>query len=291
MYSMTGYGMGESSNDRFHTKIEIKSVNNRYCDIAIRLPRNLISLEEKIKREIKSKVSRGKIDVFINIESIENTSSTIDVDIPLAKQYYDALLKINKGLGLNDEVRLFDIYKMPNVITSTVEENDIEDYWKVIKEALDISIESFLDMRKIEGENIKLDIHSKLSNIISSAEIIKNRAPISLEENTRKFKENILNNLKDENLDIQRLTTEVAIICDKLSIDEEITRIFLHISQLNDIINSNEPIGRKLDFLIQELNREVNTIGSKSTDIEILNNVVNLKSEIEKIREQIQNIE
>ncbi len=291
MYSMTGYGMGESSNDRFHTKIEIKSVNNRYCDIAIRLPRNLISLEEKIKREIKSKVSRGKIDVFINIESIENTSSTIDVDIPLAKQYYEALLKLNKGLGLNDEVRLFDIYKMPNVITSTVEENDIEDYWKVIKEALDISIESFLDMRKIEGENIKLDIHSKLSNIVSSAEIIKNRAPISLEENTKKFKENISNNLKDENLDIQRLTTEVAIICDKLSIDEEITRIFLHISQLNDIINSNEPIGRKLDFLIQELNREVNTIGSKSTDIEILNNVVNLKSEIEKIREQIQNIE
>lgn len=283
--------MGESSNDRFHTKIEIKSVNNRYCDIAIRLPRNLISLEEKIKREIKSKVSRGKIDVFINIESIENTSSTIDVDIPLAKQYYEALLKLNKGLGLNDEVRLFDIYKMPNVITSTVEENDIEDYWKVIKEALDISIESFLDMRKIEGENIKLDIHSKLSNIVSSAEIIKNRAPISLEENTKKFKENISNNLKDENLDIQRLTTEVAIICDKLSIDEEITRIFLHISQLNDIINSNEPIGRKLDFLIQELNREVNTIGSKSTDIEILNNVVNLKSEIEKIREQIQNIE
>ena len=166
------------------------------------------------------------------------------MDIPLAKQYYEALLKLNKGLGLNDEVRLFDIYKMPNVITSTVEENDIEDYWKVIKEALDISIESFLDMRKIEGENIKLDIHSKLSNIVSSAEIIKNRAPISLEENTKKFKENISNNLKDENLDIQRLTTEVAIICDKLSIDEEITRIFLHISQLNDIINSNEPIGK-----------------------------------------------
>lgn len=291
MYSMTGYGMGESSNDRFHTKIEIKSVNNRYCDIAIRLPRNLISLEEKIKREIKSKVSRGKIDVFINIESIENTSSTIDVDIPLAKQYYEALLKLNKGLGLNDEVRLFDIYKMPNVITSTVEENDIEDYWKVIKEALDISIESFLDMRKIEGENIKLDIHSKLSNIVSSAEIIKNRAPISLEENTKKFKENISNNLKDENLDIQRLTTEVAIICDKLSIDEEITRLKIHTHNFNDIISQEGPIGRKLDFLIQEMNRESNTIGSKSNDIEITSAVVMLKSEIEKLREQAQNVE
>lgn len=291
MYSMTGYGMGEHSNEKFHVKVEIKSVNNRYCDIAIRLPKNLIALEDKIKREIRNSVSRGKIDVFINIENLESDNSEIDVDLDLAKQYFDAFTKLRENLNIKDEISLSDIYKMQGVITATAKDEDIEEYWNVLSVALNTAIKNFLEMRKVEGENLKLDIEEKLRNIKKSSEAINEKAPISLEENTNKLKENIKNNLKDENLDIQRLTTEVAIMCDKLSIDEEITRIFLHISQFNDIINLNEPVGRKLDFLIQELNREVNTVGSKSTDIEILNNVVNLKSEIEKIREQIQNIE
>lgn len=291
MYSMTGYGMGEHSNEKFHVKVEIKSVNNRYCDIAIRLPKNLIALEDKIKREIRNSVSRGKIDVFINIENLESDNSEIDVDLDLAKQYFDAFTKLRENLNIKDEISLSDIYKMQGVITATAKDEDIEEYWNVLSVALNTAIKNFLEMRKTEGENLKLDIEEKLRNIKKSSEAINEKAPISLEENTNKLKENIKNNLKDENLDIQRLTTEVAIMCDKLSIDEEITRIFLHISQFNDIINLNEPVGRKLDFLIQELNREVNTVGSKSTDIEILNNVVNLKSEIEKIREQIQNIE
>lgn len=291
MYSMTGYGMGEHSNDKSHVKIEIKSVNNRYCDIAIRLPKNLIALEDRIKREIRNKVSRGKIDVFVNIDNLETNSSEIDVDIPLAKQYYNAILKLKNELNIDSKITLSDIYKMQGVITATVEEDDVEEYWEVLEVALKTAVDNFLEMRKTEGENLKLDMKDKLSNIVLSAEKIKEKAPVSLEQNTQKLKDNIKNNLRDENLDIQRLTTEVAIMCDKLSIDEEVTRIFLHISQFNDIINHNEPVGRKLDFLIQELNREVNTIGSKSTDIEILNNVVNLKSEIEKIREQIQNIE
>lgn len=291
MYSMTGYGMGEHSNEKFHVKVEIKSVNNRYCDIAIRLPKNLIALEDKIKREIRNSVSRGKIDVFINIENLESDNSEIDVDLYLAKQYFDAFTKLRENLNIKDEISLSDIYKMQGVITATAKDEDIEEYWNVLSVALNTAIKNFLEMRKVEGENLKLDIEEKLRNIKKSSEAINEKAPISLEENTNKLKENIKNNLKDENLDIQRLTTEVAIMCDKLSIDEEITRIFLHISQFNDIINLNEPVGRKLDFLIQELNREVNTVGSKSTDIEILNNVVNLKSEIEKIREQIQNIE
>lgn len=291
MYSMTGYGMGEHSNEKFHVKVEIKSVNNRYCDIAIRLPKNLIALEDKIKREIRNSVSRGKIDVFINIENLESDNSEIDVDLDLAKQYFDAFTKLREKLNIKDEISLSDIYKMQGVITATAKDEDIEEYWNVLSVALNTAIKNFLEMRKVEGENLKLDIEEKLRNIKTSSEAINEKAPISLEENTNKLKENIKNNLKDENLDIQRLTTEVAIMCDKLSIDEEITRIFLHISQFNDIINLNEPVGRKLDFLIQELNREVNTVGSKSTDIEILNNVVNLKSEIEKIREQIQNIE
>lgn len=288
---MTGYGMGEYSNDKFHVKVEIKSVNNRYCDISIRLPKSLMALEDKIKKEIRNKVSRGKVDVFINVENLNASSSIIDVDLSLANQYFLALSKLKNELEIADDISLKDIYSMQGVITTTVEEESIDEYWIVLNEALNIALGNFLEMRNTEGENLKLDIKEKLRKILESAENLKRIAPISLKENINKLQENIKNNLKDENLDIQRLTTEVAIMSDKLSIDEEITRIFLHISQFNDIINFNEPVGRKLDFLIQELNREVNTVGSKSTNIEILNNVVNLKSEIEKIREQIQNIE
>lgn len=291
MYSMTGYGMGEFSNEKYHVKVEMKSVNNRYCDIFIRLPKNLIALEDSVKKEIRSKVSRGKIDVFITVEELNSDSSTINVDINLAKKYYDALLSIKNNLSLEDNVKLSDIYNMQGVITTEVTEDDVDEYWVVMHKALETALDNFLNMRKTEGENIKKDIEVKLKNILSLAEEVKILAPLSLEENTRKLKENIKNNLKDENLDIQRLTTEVAIMADKLSIDEEVTRIFLHINQFNDIISLDEPVGRKLDFLIQELNREVNTTGSKTTDIKILNNVVNLKAEIEKIREQIQNIE
>lgn len=283
--------MGEYSNDKFHVKVEIKSVNNRYCDISIRLPKSLMALEDKIKKEIRNKVSRGKVDVFINVENLNASSSIIDVDLSLANQYFLALSKLKNELEIADDISLKDIYSMQGVITTTVEEESIDEYWIVLNEALNIALGNFLEMRNTEGENLKLDIKEKLKNILESAENLKRIAPISLKENINKLQENIKNNLKDENLDIQRLTTEVAIMSDKLSIDEEITRIFLHISQFNDIINFNEPVGRKLDFLIQELNREVNTVGSKSTNIEILNNVVNLKSEIEKIREQIQNIE
>lgn len=291
MYSMTGYGMGEYSNDKFHVKVEIKSVNNRYCDISVRLPKSLMALEDKIKKEIRNKVSRGKVDVFINVENLNSASSIIDVDLSLAGQYFLALLKLKDEFKLKDEVSLKDIYSMQGVITTKVEEENIDEYWVVLNEALNMALNNFLEMRNIEGENLKLDIEEKLKVITKNAEELKEIAPISLKENIDKLQENIKNNLKDENLDIQRLTTEVAIMSDKLSIDEEITRIFLHIYQFNDIINFNEPVGRKLDFLIQELNREVNTVGSKSTNIKILNNVVNLKSEIEKIREQIQNIE
>lgn len=291
MYSMTGYGMGEFSNDKFHIKLEIKSVNNRYCDISIRIPKTLISLEERIKKEIRKKVSRGKIDVFVNVETLTSEASNINVDLELAEKYFNALNMLKTSLNLKDDIKLANIYNMQGVITAEASEEDVDEYWNVMDKALNDAISNFLDMRKTEGENLKADIQNKLSNILKLAEEVKEIAPLSLEDNIKRLKENIKNNLKDENLDIQRLTTEVAIMADKLSIDEEVTRLFLHIGQFKDIIEKDEPVGRKLDFLIQELNREVNTIGSKTNDIKILNNVVELKAEIEKIREQIQNIE
>ncbi|SHH43902.1 TIGR00255 family protein [Anaerosphaera aminiphila DSM 21120] len=291
MHSMTGYGMGVYSNDEMSIKIEMKSVNNRYCDIAIRLPRNLISLEDKIKRIIKSKVNRGKVDVFINIDYINSTNVNIIVNTALAEEYYNALTKLNEQLNLNGKISLKDIYSMQGVLVNQSGEENVDEYFLLIEKALNQALDNFLNMRSIEGENLKKDFSEKIKNICEIMEVIKERAPLTLEENIKKLKDTIEQNVEVDKLDISRLSTEVAIMSDKLSIDEEITRIKLHLEQFSDIINLDGAIGRKLDFLIQELNREVNTIGSKTTDITILNSVVNLKSEIEKIREQIQNIE
>lgn len=291
MRSMTGYGIGKSTSDILNIKVEVKSVNNRYCDINIRLPKNLLFLEDKIRKTIKNSVSRGKIDVFINLEYINSTNTNIDIDSSLAKEYYKALKKLKDELDIKGEINLRDIYSMNGVIINRSKDEDIDFYYILIKEALDEALNNFISMRETEGENIKLVFNESLKVISSILANIKERATISLEKNIEKLKSNIANNIDKDLLDLPRLTTEIAIMCDKLSIDEETTRVGLHLEQFNDIINSQGAIGRKLDFLIQELNREVNTIGSKSTDIEILNSVINLKSEIEKLREQVQNIE
>lgn len=291
MRSMTGYGIGKSTSDILNIKVEVKSVNNRYCDINIRLPKNLLFLEDKIRKTIKNSVSRGKIDVFINLEYINSTNTNIDIDSSLAKEYYKALKKLKDELDIKGEINLRDIYSMNGVIINRSKDEDMDFYYILIKEALDEALNNFISMRETEGENIKLVFNESLEVISSILANIKERATISLEKNIEKLKSNIANNIDKDLLDLPRLTTEIAIMCDKLSIDEETTRVGLHLEQFNDIINSQGAIGRKLDFLIQELNREVNTIGSKSTDIEILNSVINLKSEIEKLREQVQNIE
>ncbi|MGO3751432.1 MAG: YicC/YloC family endoribonuclease [Peptoniphilaceae bacterium] len=288
---MTGYGIGKSTSDILNIKVEVKSVNNRYCDINIRLPKNLLFLEDKIRKTIKNSVSRGKIDVFINLEYINSTNTNIDIDSSLAKEYYKALKKLKDELDIKGEINLRDIYSMNGVIINRSKDEDMDFYYILIKEALDEALNNFISMRETEGENIKLVFNESLEVISSILANIKERATISLEKNIEKLKSNIANNIDKDLLDLPRLTTEIAIMCDKLSIDEETTRVGLHLEQFNDIINSQGAIGRKLDFLIQELNREVNTIGSKSTDIEILNSVINLKSEIEKLREQVQNIE
>ncbi|WP_240649016.1 YicC/YloC family endoribonuclease [Anaerosphaera multitolerans] len=288
---MTGYGMGIASNDTYSIKVEMKSVNNRYCDIAIKLPKNLLSIEDKIKRIVKQNVNRGKIDVFINVDYINSKNVKIDINSALAEEYYNVLRKLNDQFNLDSEITLRDIYLMQGVIVSKSEEENTDEYFLLIEEALNQALKGFLGMREIEGENLKKDFEEKISKVYEISEAIKLRAPIALKENTEKLRSTISQNIDAENLDLARLTTEVAIMADKLSIDEEITRIFLHLEQFNDIINLKGAVGRKLDFLIQELNREVNTIGSKTGDIEILKNVVDLKSEIEKIREQVQNIE
>ncbi|WP_019131691.1 YicC/YloC family endoribonuclease [Peptoniphilus obesi] len=291
MNSMTGYGLGISSDDKLKVKIEIKSVNNRYCDINVRLPRTLIFIEEKIKKEIKSRVHRGKIDVFLNLDYLNISEFDVSINKVLAKQYYDALSDLKDEFEIEDKIGLRDIYAMQGVMTNISSDLDEDLYSKLIFAALNEALDNFIKMRNVEGENIKESFEEILANIRIYADKIKELAPKALEENQEKLKETISNNVDEKYLDLPRLTTELAIMADKLSIDEEITRVFSHLSQFNDIIKGKGAIGRKLDFLVQELNREINTIASKTNNIDILQIAVEAKSDIEKLREQIQNIE
>ena len=291
MKSMTGYGLYQKSDENYNVKIEIKSVNNRYAEINIRLPKNLFAIEDKIRKFIKDTVKRGKVDVFINIEYLSQNNEDTKLNIPLAKAYMKNLLDLKEELELKDPISLRDIYTFQGVVTSSISDEEDHELNNLIFQTLEGAVKKFDEFRKIEGENLKADLKEKIKNIKTLNDEIKDLAPISLEENIKKLKENIESQLKDQSLDKARLSTEVALMCDKLAIDEEITRIYSHTDQFNDIIKDTNPIGRKLDFLLQELNRESNTIGSKSTNTKIINTIVVLKSEIEKIREQIQNIE
>lgn len=291
MRSMTGYGMGQFQNENIYFKVEIKSVNSRYSEFNIRMPKTLIAFEDRVRKLLKEEISRGKVDVYINYNFLSQSDTKVVTDTHLAGEYLKALEKLRDDLGLTSEISLRDIYTMEGVISTISNDDDKETLWEPLKSAVTIALNQFVEARKREGAALKADFEEKLKDITACAEFIRDKAPAVIEENTKKLRENIEKNLNKDELDLQRLTTEVAIMCDKLSIDEEIVRIFSHLLQFNDIINRYNSIGRNLDFLVQELNREVNTVGSKTGDIEILNKVVELKSHIEKLREQIQNIE
>ncbi|MBC8590448.1 YicC/YloC family endoribonuclease [Wansuia hejianensis] len=290
--SMTGYGKGEYENELYRFKIEIKSVNHRYNDISIRMPRHILYLEETIKKAIKEYILRGKVDVFINLEYVNNTAVDIDVDINLARAYKIALEDLKKELGLEDNIRLNNILGVPEIIKMEKKDIDEELILDSLNKSLHIALEEINHMKVSEGKVLKKDILTKLDTIEENLNIIENRAPkIVLEYKSRlsqRIKELLDNNTL---LDEDRLNNEVAFFADKSSIDEEIVRIKSHIIQFRSILDEENTVGRKLDFLIQELNREINTIGSKANDETITKQVIELKAELEKIREQIQNIE
>ena len=291
MKSMTGYGSYESQSDNYHLKIDMKSVNNRYCDIFIKLPALLFSYEDKIKRFIKKDVKRGKVEVFIKLNKLSKDDNSFDVDLPLAKNYYNASRDISNYLGLNNDLSIKDIISMPGVLVESEDNevsNELED---LLFTTLTKTLESFITSRLSEGQAIKEDFKTKLSSIKDIVAKVEELSPISLKENEEKLKNKLNNYLDESEIDRQRIATECFLLVDKLSIDEEITRLIIHLDRFNHIMNLEESIGRKLDFLLQEINREINTIGSKSNNIDILNNVVLVKSEVERIREQVQNIE
>lgn len=291
MKSMTGYGSYESQSDNYHLKIDMKSVNNRYCDIFIKLPALLFSYEDKIKTFIKKDVKRGKVEVFIKLNKLSKDDNSFDVDLPLAKNYYNASRDISNYLGLNNDLSIKDIITMPGVLVES-EDNDVsKELEDLLFTTLTKTLESFITSRLSEGQAIKEDFKTKLSSIKDIVAKVEELSPISLKENEEKLKNKLNNYLDESEIDRQRIATECFLLVDKLSIDEEITRLKIHLDRFNHIMNLEESIGRKLDFLLQEINREINTIGSKSNNIDILNNVVLVKSEVERIREQVQNIE
>ncbi|MGR5589592.1 YicC/YloC family endoribonuclease [Peptoniphilus grossensis] len=291
MNSMTGYGLFEKRSEDFYIKVEMKSVNNRYLDINVRMPSSIMYAEESVKSFIKSKIKRGKVDVFINFEYLDSSDVKIDVDYELLNKYISISKDLQEKFGVIEDLSFSKLMEDPNIFKPQKSEFDGDYIKDELLKVVDLAAKDFVEARNIEGEKIKEDFLVKLEEIKNITDFIENRAPITLKENEERLRERVSEYLDSSEIDEDRILTEIAIMIDKLSIDEEITRLKIHIDNFNDIIKSEGAIGRKLDFLIQEMNRESNTIGSKSNDIEITSKVVLLKSEIEKLREQAQNVE
>ncbi len=292
LISMTGFGRGEFLSEKYSLKTEIKTVNHRYNDISIRLPRHLNFLEDKIKREVKRYINRGKVDIYINLEYLDEKSLKINLDLPLAKEIHRNLDILKAELNLNEDIHLSSILKLGDVFSVEREELSEDLLWKDLKESLTTALDDIYEMRRAEGENLRLDMVEKINKIESLVKEIEKSAPKVVAEYKEKLETRINELLPDGSLiSEEKLAEEVAFFSDKSNIDEEITRFGSHIKQYLKIMGEKEPVGRKLDFLIQEMNREVNTIGSKTGDVIITNHVVEIKSEIEKLREQVQNIE
>lgn len=290
--SMTGYGKGEYENQLYRFVVEIKSVNHRYSNIFVRIPRHISYLEEFVKGLIKHKLQRGKIDVFINLEYLEDSPVDVNIDIPLAKSYKSALEKLTSSLSLNDPIELSNLLDIEEIISFKRKDLDEEKIKGSLEEATKIALENIMEMRLVEGKELKKDILVKLDKIKEYLLLIEKRSPNIVTEYREKLSERIKDLLDDTvELDEDRLENEIAFFADRSSIDEEIIRLKSHLNQFDLILEEDNSIGRKLDFLIQELNREINTIGSKANDEKITKLVVETKSELEKIREQVQNIE
>lgn len=289
--SMTGYGRGSIEEGGRSFNVEIKSVNNRYLDVYIRLPRGINALEDRIRKYIASKVYRGKIDVYINQEKFAEDDIAVNVDENVAAAYFNALNTLKEKFELKEDITLSLLTNYPDVISIEKKEEDIEVVWNILVKALDQAIELFKEMRTTEGTKLGSDIRERCRLIYDRVVEIEDRSSVVVDEFREKIKTRVSEYLKEVEIDEARLLNEVAFFADKCSITEEVVRLKSHIIQLQNTLDDKDTIGRKLDFLIQEMNREINTIGSKANDLLITNIVVDIKSELEKIREQIQNIE
>lgn len=289
--SMTGYGKSNLSINERSYQIEIKGVNHRYLDISVKIPKQLSYLEEIVKKEIISKIKRGKIDVTITFENNSKEGKNIKINTEIAKMYINELKKLAQEENISSNIEVTEISKFPDVL-SIQNTEDEETIKKEILEVLENAINNLIEMRIIEGSKICEDLKQRISKIEKEIQKISSISTRLIEEYVVKLEARIKEITKTEEIDKSRIAQEVVIYADKSSIEEELTRLKSHIMQCKNLLNSTtEPVGKKLDFIIQEMNRETNTIGSKSYSLEITNGVIEIKTELENIREQIQNIE
>ncbi len=291
--SMTGYGRAQMTIDTMSITVELRSVNHRYFEFNSRVPRNYGFLDEKLKSFVGSLVARGKVECYISVENLEDGEVEILVNHSLANSYINALNELaeRNDLVLRDDLVLSTLARNNDIFAVHKQEADEEKIWNAVKTVTEEAVAKFVSMREAEGEKLKADVLYRADEILKKVAVIEERSPETVKEYNDKLLARINEFLSDVQVDEQRLLTECAIFADKVAVAEETVRLRSHIDQLRLFMDSNEAIGRKIDFLVQEMNREANTIGSKAQDVTIARNVIDIKAEIEKIREQIQNIE
>lgn len=291
LLSMTGYGSAKGSVEGQEITVELKSVNNRYLDCSVRLPRNFLFAEDTVKQAVSAGVSRGKVDVFVSAQVSQDSGTVVSVNEELARGYRDAVARIAETLRLESGLNAFSIARFPDVLTVERRELDKDKAAAALSEITAKAVEEFNAMREREGERLRRDMLGKLETIEGLVSVVEERSPQTVKEYRERLEARLRDILADRSLDEQRVITEAAIFADRTAVDEETVRLRSHIAQFRTMLEEGSPIGRKMDFLVQEFNRESNTIGSKCSDASLAKVVVDLKSEIEKIREQLQNVE
>ena len=289
--SMTGFGSFRGEIGDYNITVEIKSVNHRYFEFSLRIPRSYSMFEDKLKQLVANKTDRGKVECSVQIESLTLDTSAASVNESLACSYFDAANALSDSLGIAGITSVSQLLCLPEVLTVTKQDIDKEAVLSALTQAVNTALDSFIEMREIEGQRLKQDILSRSAAILECVELVEERSPQTVREYTEKLLQKMRVAIGDTHVDEQRIVTEAAIFADKVAVAEETVRLRSHLSQLSDLLESGSAVGRKLDFLVQEINREANTIGSKAQDVEIARTVINIKAEVEKIREQIQNIE
>lgn len=289
--SMTGYGRAEQVLNGRSIQVELRSVNSRYFEYSSRLPRNCSFMEDKLKKLMSKSISRGKVELSLQIQTIDAADTVVEVDYPLAQSYHAAMQGLSDALHVPNDITADKLARMPDVLVLRRANANEEQLWQDVSAVAEAALQQFLAMRAVEGEKLQQDVLSRLVTIEEMVGRIEKATEGRVQAYTQRLYEKLKTLLEDRNIDDSRILTEAAIFADKTAIDEETVRIHSHIQQYREILALSEPVGRKLDFLTQELNRETNTIGSKCQQLEITRLVVDVKSEIEKIREQIQNIE
>lgn len=289
--SMTGYGRSQKILSGRDILVEIRSVNHRYFEYSSRIPRIYSYIDEKLKTLLKSGISRGKVEIAVTVNNIEGKDSVIRINKSAAEGYVAALRSVSQELGLIDDIKLSNLIKLPDIFNVQKAPDDEEQVWNDISEVASEALDKFVVMRQIEGNRLKSDVLQKAEAIENMVAEVEKISPVTVANYRAKLYSKLSEVLEGKELDEQRILTEAAVFAEKIAVDEETVRLRSHISQLREMLDSEDCIGRKLDFLVQEINREVNTIGSKAQDLNIAKLVVDMKAEIEKIREQIQNIE